>query len=101
MVINSRTGWELFLPLLSTLLFLSMLVAVPAQSQSGGVAATPDVEVINNDAQTQIAGYIVFLFAQAFVLVAVMISYLRISNRHTKENHGIHGHWRSRLRFHH
>jgi hypothetical protein len=83
-------------------LFASLLVAVPALSQNGVSIPAADVQVINdNEPQSRIVGFILFLFAQAIVLVAIMISYLKFSHRHTEEHYLVHDHWWNHLHFHH
>ena len=83
-------------------LVLILLVVVPAHSQ---IQMTPNervVEVVKESVMTESPGVFACLVLQFLFLVAMMISYLRISHRIESpkifwQQHWVHG----RLRWHH
>ena len=97
-VARSRDIGVTFSPYMFFLVLVLMVVS--GYSQNGAAAPSAEVEILN-DAQSTMVGFIIFLFAQVFVLTAIMISYLVFSARVHKDQRQARGKQLSRLRFHH
>jgi len=83
-------------------LVLILLVVVPAHSQYQMTPNERVVEVVKESNMTMSPGVFACLVLQFLFLVAMMVSYLRISNRLESpktfwQHHWVHGH----LRWHH
>lgn len=100
MIAHSKRLVGLAIITVSFCLFLTVFLSAPAHPQSGGAYAG-DVEVISDEVPSQMGEFVVFLFVQVFVLIAIMASYLKFSQRLMEERHSVREHRWSRLRFHH
>ncbi len=97
---NARTG--LHRALLVMMAAMLLLAVMPTFSQNAATqASAASVEVITDNTQRTVWGFVAFLLGQILLLWAAMMSYLYFSAKASEERHMPNHHWWHRLHLHH
>jgi predicted MFS family arabinose efflux permease len=89
-----------FLLSICVIMFLLLLVVVPAHSQYQMTPSQRAVELVDDSPNPTSPGVLVCLVLQFLFLAGMMISYLRISYRIEARDSFPHHHWWRRLHLH-
>lgn len=96
---HERETW-VFLFIACLVIFLLLLVVVPAQSQAPSVPQSNAVEIVDYESQFSSAWFLT-IFTLLIVLSVFMLSYLKAAIRHDQNTRAGHPHWWSHVRLHH